>query len=49
MIFSIWHNISGSALSPWWKNHTKESVEEMVASAAAKQSEEAADELPILL
>lgn len=23
-IFSIWHNISGSILSSWWKNHSKE-------------------------
>ncbi len=23
-IFSIWHNISGSILSAWWKNHSKE-------------------------
>lgn len=22
-IFSIWHNISGSILSSWWKNHSK--------------------------
>ena len=32
-IFSIWHNISGSVLSSWWKNHTKESVEEMLETA----------------
>ncbi|MGT2929887.1 bile acid:sodium symporter family protein [Streptococcus dentasini] len=25
-IFSIWHNISGSILSSWWKNHSKELV-----------------------
>ena len=24
-IFSIWHNISGSILSSWWKNHSKKS------------------------
>lgn len=24
-IFSIWHNISGSILSSWWKNHSKNS------------------------
>ena len=29
-IFSIWHNISGSILSSWWKNHTKETVDEML-------------------
>ncbi|MEM0513492.1 bile acid:sodium symporter family protein [Limosilactobacillus fermentum] len=23
-IFSIWHNISGSALSSWWRNHSQE-------------------------
>lgn len=22
-LFSIWHNISGSVLSSWWKNHTR--------------------------
>lgn len=25
-IFSIWHNISGSILSSWWKNHSKENL-----------------------
>ncbi|WP_165209452.1 bile acid:sodium symporter family protein [Streptococcus tangpeifui] len=25
-IFSIWHNISGSILSSWWKNHSKETL-----------------------
>ena len=29
-LFSIWHNISGSVLSSWWKNHTRESPAEMV-------------------
>ena len=24
-IFSIWHNVSGSILSSWWKNHSKKS------------------------
>ncbi|EEW53153.1 bile acid:sodium symporter family protein [Limosilactobacillus antri] len=42
-LFSIWHNISGSVLSSWWKNHTKESVEEMVANTKAARSEEAVD------
>ena len=25
-IFSIWHNISGSILSSWWRNHDKNKV-----------------------
>ncbi|WP_281166130.1 bile acid:sodium symporter family protein [Liquorilactobacillus sicerae] len=34
-IFSIWHNVSGSVLSSWWRQHTTETVEEMKANAKA--------------
>ncbi|MRG62105.1 transporter [Limosilactobacillus reuteri] len=42
-LFSIWHNISCSVLSSWWKNHTKKSVEEMVANTKVARLEEAVD------
>ena len=39
-IFSIWHNVSGSILSSWWKNHSKESTVEMVTAVAKPEEAE---------
>lgn len=36
-IFSVWHNISGSVLSSWWKRHTTETVDEMLSKPNVKQ------------
>lgn len=40
-LFSIWHNISGSVLSSWWKNHTAESLEEMVQNYENQNAQKA--------
>ncbi|MFD1670704.1 bile acid:sodium symporter family protein [Agrilactobacillus yilanensis] len=37
-LFSIWHNISGSVLSSWWRQHTTETVSEMLDEDHEKQS-----------
>lgn len=37
-IFSIWHNISGSVLSAWWRNHSEKAVEQADSVAAANRS-----------
>lgn len=34
-IFSIWHNVSGSVLSSWWRQHTTESVKESIRATAS--------------
>ena len=34
-IFSIWHNISGSVLSSWWRQHTTESVRDSIRATAS--------------
>ena len=39
-IFSIWHNVSGSIMSSWWKNHSKESTVEMVTAVAKPEEAE---------
>ena len=39
-IFSIWHNVSGSILSSWWKNHSMESTVEMVTAVAKPEEAE---------
>lgn len=37
-IFSIWHNISGSVLSSWWRQHTTEEVHKTVNAPVANNN-----------
>ncbi len=38
-VFSIWHNVSGSVLSSWWRQHTTESVKESIRATASLQND----------
>ncbi|KRM30425.1 bile acid transporter [Agrilactobacillus composti DSM 18527 = JCM 14202] len=38
-IFSIWHNISGSILSSWWRQHTHETMQDLEREAAQAKAQ----------